>query len=102
MSGFVMLTVVGLANLKFSIGNNDRVSACIAQGWQRQGGGCEACGTDCCKLGQHGIGYGTVGGAHIAWNELRHRGTRKYCISNLPTLATKMMCSVPIIHKQRD
>ena len=38
------------------------------------------------------IGYRTVGGARVARNELRRRGTRKYCISDLPTLATKMMC----------
>ena len=38
------------------------------------------------------IGYRTVGGTRVARNELRHRGTRKYCISDLPTLATKMMC----------
>ena len=37
------------------------------------------------------IGYRTVGGARVAQNELRRRGTRKYCISDLPTLATKMM-----------
>ena len=37
------------------------------------------------------IGYRTVGGARVARNELRRRGTRKYYISDLPTLATKMM-----------
>ena len=42
------------------------------------------------------------GGACVARNELRHRGTRKYCISDLPTLATKMMCLVPAIHEQED
>ena len=37
------------------------------------------------------IGYRTVGGTRVARNKLRRRGTRKYCISDLPTLATKMM-----------
>ena len=43
------------------------------------------------------IGYRTVGGARVVRNELRRRGTRKYCISDLPTLATKMMRLVPAI-----
>ena len=42
------------------------------------------------------------GGACVAQNELRRRGTRKYCISDLPTLATKMMCLVPAIRKRED
>ena len=46
------------------------------------------------------IGYRTVGGARVARNELRCRGTRKYCISDLPTLATKMMRLVPAIRVQ--
>ena len=37
------------------------------------------------------IGYRTVGGTRVARDELRRRGTRKYYISDLPTLATKMM-----------